>query len=98
MDTTSLSLRTILPIELQAARLLCLVRRVTVVKLHRRQRWILLIEGRGFRRTLGTEVPPIDGLHRNALANDQMRQEFFSKAHATSFAESIRLQVDMAEH
>lgn len=91
MGETAIPPKTILPVELQVARWLRLVKAVRIVPLPGRQRYSLVIEGRGFRRMLDAELPHAASLHRPSTASVPQPREFFSRKHARSCAESFGL-------
>lgn len=91
MKEAELPTRTILPIELQVARLLRLVKRVKIVRLPVPHRYGLLIEGRGFLRMLDSETTYPAEVHRPAPASISQPRTFFSTAHARDFVDSLGL-------
>jgi hypothetical protein len=91
MKEADLPTRTILPIELQVARLLRLVKRVRIVPLPVPRRYGLLIEGRGFQRMLDAETLREASIHRPIPASMSQPRVFFSEEHARSCACSFGL-------
>lgn len=89
MNKPNIPSKTILPVELQVARLLGLVKRVRIVSLPQRRRWGLLIEGRGFRRMLDAEIPHAAHALRPVPGSIPQARVFFSDAHARSCADSL---------
>ena len=84
-------LRTILPVELQVAKWVRLVKRVRIVPLPMPRRYGLLIEGCGFLRMLDSETLHPAGIHRPVPASISQPRAFISKEHARAFVDSFGL-------
>lgn len=97
MRLPNLPARTILPVELQLARCLGLVKRVRIIPLPQKCRWGLLIEGRGFKRLLDAELPDSPGLLRPVPLPAPIPRAFFSKEHAKREAKRLGLSFTKAQ-
>lgn len=91
MNRIAIPCRTILPVELQVAKWLRLVKRIRIVPLAGRRRYGLLVEGRGFQRMLDAEIPHATSIHQPCAASFPRPREFFSEAHARNYASSFGL-------
>lgn len=78
-------------LALQLARLFGLVRVVRPIRLSGRQPWILLIEGRGFKRALEDQLLDAPWLHRPTAGRLPRAKRFRSERDAVRYAEQMGL-------
>lgn len=90
MKAQDIPKRTILPIELVIADWLSLVKQIKIVRLPNHHHG-LLIEGRGFRRMLDAEYMYAASVLCPTPPSISRPRVFFSRLHASSFAESLGL-------